>query len=54
MSITITNPFTGRPLKKTPDGTSLEGVTFETKEDALEFYRQHGGNPIEFAEVPDK
>ncbi|UXB15795.1 hypothetical protein K7565_18720 [Stenotrophomonas maltophilia] len=35
MSFTITNPFTGKPLEKAPDGTSLKDVSFETKEEAL-------------------
>lgn len=52
MTFTITNPFTGKPLEKTPDGTSLEGVTFETKEEALAFFKEHGGNPVEMVEVP--
>lgn len=46
-SFTITNPFTGAPLKETPDGTSLAGVTFKTKEEALNFFSNHGGNPVE-------
>lgn len=54
MSFTITNPFTGLPLEKTPDGTSLKGVTFESKEAALKFFSEHGGNPVEVVEVPVK
>ena len=54
MSFTITNPFTGKPLEKTPDGTSLKDVTFETKEEALQFFKDHGGNPVEMVEVPNK
>lgn len=54
MSFTITNPLTGKPLEKTPDGTSLKDVTFETKEEALQFFKDHGGNPVEMVEVRDK
>jgi hypothetical protein len=54
MSFTITNPFTGLPLEKTPDGTSLKDVTFESKEAALKFFSEHGGNPVEVVEVPVK
>ena len=54
MSFTITNPFTGLPLERTPDGTSLKDVTFSSKENALKFFSDHGGHPVEVVEVPVK
>jgi hypothetical protein len=54
MSFTINNLFTGLPLEKTPDGTSLKDVTFASKEDALNFFSEHGGNHVEVVEAPVK
>lgn len=51
-TFTIMNPFTNKPLEKTPDGTSLEGKVFASKEEALQFLKDHGANPVEVAEVP--
>jgi hypothetical protein len=42
----IMNPFTGRPMKETPSGMSLENVSFATKEDLVKFAREHWGNPV--------
>lgn len=50
-TFTITNPFTGKPLEKTPDGTSLVGKVFASKEEALQFLKDHGSNPVEVEEV---
>lgn len=52
MSFTITVAYTGKPLDKAPDGTSLEGVTFETEEEARAFINEHGGAFVEGVEVP--
>lgn len=54
MSFKITNPFTGLAMEKTPDGTSLKDVTFSSKEEAMKFFSEHGGNPVEIVEVPIK
>ncbi|HAV7868262.1 hypothetical protein AAHW68_07230 [Klebsiella pneumoniae] len=54
MSFTVMNPFTDRPLKECPDGTSLDGVTFETEKEALEFLKAHGANPVLVKEVKSK
>ena len=51
-TVTITNPLTGKPIEKTPDGISLEGVTFTNKDAAWKFITEHWENPMEMAEVP--
>lgn len=42
----IMNPLTGRPMKQTPQGMSLEGITFSTKKELLKFVDQHWKNPV--------
>lgn len=51
MSFTIMSPFENKPLEKCPDGTSLKGMTFETREDAFKFLQEHGSNPIEMRDT---
>ena len=40
------NPLTGRPMKQTPAGMSLENVTFTTKEELVGFVGEHWENPV--------
>lgn len=42
----IMNPLTGRPIKKTPSGMSLEGVTFSSKEELRKFVDEHIGDVV--------
>lgn len=49
--IIITNPLTGRPVEKTPDGLSLKGVTFQSREDAWKFICEHWENPVEMRDA---
>jgi hypothetical protein len=42
----ITNPLTGHPKKETPDGISLEGKVFQSKEDAEAFIFKHWKNAV--------
>ena len=42
----ITNPLTGNPLKRTPDGISLEGKIFATKEELEQFVNEHWTNAV--------
>ena len=42
----IMNPFTGRPMEKTPDGSSLKDVTFKSKEELEVFVNKHWKNPV--------
>jgi hypothetical protein len=49
----IINPLTGRPMKQTPQGISLEGIYFPTKEELEEFVNQHWTNPVFMADGGD-
>jgi len=49
----IMNPLTGRPMKQTPSGMSLENVTFSTKEDLVKFVDEHWENPVFMADGKD-
>lgn len=51
MSFTVMNPFTNRPLEECPDGTSLKDKTFETREEAFAFLKEHGANPVEMRDA---
>lgn len=42
----IINPFTGRPVKETPDGISLENKVFSTKEELKKFVDEHWNNHV--------
>lgn len=46
VAFVIMNPLTKTPMKKTPEGVSLEGVTFPTKEELEKLVRQHWRNPV--------
>lgn len=46
----IVNPLTGRPMKQTPLGMSLENVTFSTKEELVKFVDEHWENPVFMAD----
>lgn len=50
-TVTISNPLTGKPIETTPDGISLEGVTFPNKDAAWQFITEHWENPFEMADV---
>lgn len=50
-SIVITNPLTGKPVEKTPDGISLKDVTFQTRDEAWQFICKHWENPVEMREA---
>ena len=47
----ITHPLTGKPMKKTPDGISLDDKVFSTKEELELFVQQHWQNAVFCAEV---
>jgi len=47
----ITNPLTGKPMKQTPDGLSLDDKVFPTKEELELFVQQHWQNAVFCAEV---
>lgn len=47
----ITNPLTGLPIKNTPNGISLEGKVFSTKEELEKFVDEHWDNPVFTADV---
>ena len=47
----IKNPLTNLPVKETPDGISLEGKIFPTKEDLERFVHEHWGNAVLTADV---
>lgn len=51
MPFTIMNPFFNKPLEECPDGTSLKGMTFETREEAFKFLQEHGANPVELRDA---
>lgn len=54
MTIVLTNPFTGKPFEKAPDGTDMKGLEFNTKEEALAFADAHWPSPpVEMVEVPE-
>lgn len=46
----IMNPLTGKPLKQTPDGISLEDTVFFTQEELELFVRKHWPNTVYCAE----
>ncbi|HIH9744172.1 hypothetical protein PXW79_02155 [Klebsiella variicola] len=54
MSFTVMNPWTDKPMTECPDGTSLEGVTFETEEEAFAYLKAHGFNPVLVKKVENK
>ena len=47
----ITNPLTGRPIEKLPDGTPLDNKVFASKEELEKFIDDHWSNPVFCAEV---
>lgn len=42
----ITNPLTGKPVRETPDGVSIEGKVFATKKDLVDFVDKHWDNAV--------
>lgn len=50
-SIVIISPFTGKPLEETPNGRSLKGVTFQSREEAQRFMDEHWETPVEMREA---
>ncbi len=44
--VTITNPLTGKPMEKTPDGISLAGLTFKDEQAAQKFMSLYRPSPI--------